>query len=150
MPSKQPVGLVSFLIILTTSVVGLYLFRPWEGVQKTQPRNIQISNNTTVISSGSGQVAQVEDVDLSTASNGLSAAAAIIEMPQGKIKFKFFPNHAPKTVARFIELVSKKFYNGLKFHRVEPGFYCSRGRPKRRWNGRFGNYHPRRILQTYS
>ncbi|MBU1102231.1 peptidylprolyl isomerase, partial [Patescibacteria group bacterium] len=37
---------------------------------------------------------------------------------------------APKTIANFIELADKKFYDGLKFHRVVPDFVIQGGDPK--------------------
>ncbi len=53
-----------------------------------------------------------------------------IETVRGKIVFQMYPDAAPKTVARLSELVSKGFYNGLTFHRVEPGFVIQGGDPK--------------------
>lgn len=38
--------------------------------------------------------------------------------------------YAPKTVANFLELVDKKFYDGLIFHRVIPGFMIQGGCPE--------------------
>lgn len=40
---------------------------------------------------------------------------------------------APQTVANFKELCAKKFYNGLRFHRVFPGTLVQTGDPKTRW-----------------
>lgn len=55
---------------------------------------------------------------------------AVIETGKGEIVFKFYPKDAPKTVANFITLAKKGFYNGLTFHRVEPGFVIQGGDPK--------------------
>jgi peptidyl-prolyl cis-trans isomerase B (cyclophilin B) len=49
---------------------------------------------------------------------------------KGVIKIKLYPEEAPKTVANFIKLIDKGFYNGLTFHRVEPGFVIQGGDPK--------------------
>ena len=38
------------------------------------------------------------------------------------MKAELFPDVAPLTVANFIELAEKGFYDGLTFHRVIPGF----------------------------
>jgi len=54
---------------------------------------------------------------------------AVIETEKGNITFKFFPNEAPKTVENFTKLANKGFYNGLTFHRVEPGFVIQGGDP---------------------
>ena len=50
-----------------------------------------------------------------------SAAGPIVvlETIKGTIEFETYPEDAPKTVARILELVKKNFYNGLRFHRVE-------------------------------
>ena len=47
---------------------------------------------------------------------------ATIEMEKGNIVFEMFPDAAPKTVERISHLIESGFYNGLKFHRVVPGF----------------------------
>lgn len=54
---------------------------------------------------------------------------AIIETDKGVIRFKFFQKEAPNTVANFVQLTNQGFYNGLTFHRVEPGFVIQGGDP---------------------
>ena len=49
---------------------------------------------------------------------------------EGDIEIELFENEAPNTVLNFITLVDKGFYNGLKFHRVLPGFMAQGGDPK--------------------
>ena len=44
-----------------------------------------------------------------------------------KIIAELYPEHAPKTVENFIELVKSGFYDGLCFHRVIPGFMIQGG-----------------------
>ena len=53
-----------------------------------------------------------------------------IETAKGNIVFEMYPDTAPKTVARITELIKKDFYNGIKFHRVVPGFVIQGGDPK--------------------
>lgn len=48
---------------------------------------------------------------------------------KGEIELELFENEAPNTVANFISLVEKEFYNGLTFHRVLPGFMAQGGCP---------------------
>ncbi len=55
---------------------------------------------------------------------------AVIETDKGNITIELFRKYAPKTVANFIDLASKGFYNGLTFHRVEPGFCIQGGDPR--------------------
>ncbi|MBN1383499.1 MAG: peptidylprolyl isomerase [Elusimicrobia bacterium] len=54
---------------------------------------------------------------------------AVIETDKGTIKFKFFEEDAPNTVENFKKLADKKFYDGLKFHRVVPNFVIQGGCP---------------------
>jgi cyclophilin family peptidyl-prolyl cis-trans isomerase len=68
-------------------------------------------------------------VDLAVDANGLSHATVVINSSEGVIKFKLYPQDAPTTVSRFVELVKKGFYNGLSFHRVVPGFVVQTGDP---------------------
>jgi len=43
--------------------------------------------------------------------------------------FTFFPDDAPMHAAAFIKLAEAGFYDGLNFHRVEPGFVIQGGDP---------------------
>jgi cyclophilin family peptidyl-prolyl cis-trans isomerase len=48
---------------------------------------------------------------------------------KGDVVVELFENEAPETVANFIHLVSDRFYDGLTFHRVLPGFMAQGGCP---------------------
>lgn len=54
---------------------------------------------------------------------------AVMQTSKGTIKLEFYAADAPNTVASFIELADSGFYNGLKFHRVIPGFVAQGGDP---------------------
>ena len=47
----------------------------------------------------------------------------------GYIVIELFDKEAPGTVQNFIDLINKGFYNGLRFHRVIPGFVAQGGCP---------------------
>src|SRR4051812_41001264 len=72
----------------------------------------------------------------------------VLETAKGTIEIETYPEEAPKTVARVIELVKKNFYNGQRFHRSEPGFLVQIGDPVSRdvsreaWWGRQGSGKP--------
>lgn len=53
----------------------------------------------------------------------------VIETDKGRIKFLLYESEAPITTANFIELAERGFYDGLTFHRVEPGFVIQGGCP---------------------
>ncbi len=48
---------------------------------------------------------------------------------------ELYDNETPITVKNFTDLISKKFYDGLKFHRVIPGFVAQGGCPNGLGNG---------------
>jgi len=52
-----------------------------------------------------------------------------LETSKGDILLELFENQAPQAVGNFISLVEKKFYHGLTFHRVLPGFMAQGGCP---------------------
>ncbi|MEN6521222.1 MAG: peptidylprolyl isomerase [Armatimonadota bacterium] len=54
----------------------------------------------------------------------------VMDTTKGTIKFALYEKDAPITTKNFIELVERKFYDGLTFHRVEPGFVIQGGDPK--------------------
>lgn len=76
--------------------------------------------------------------DLTADTNGLSKATVKITTPHGVIRYKFYSNDAPKTVARIVELIRAGFYNGLTFHRVLPGFVAQGGDPNGNGTGGSG------------
>jgi cyclophilin family peptidyl-prolyl cis-trans isomerase len=53
----------------------------------------------------------------------------VMETTKGTIKIEIFKNDAPITSANFLDLVGRGFYNGLTFHRYEPGFCIQGGDP---------------------
>lgn len=54
---------------------------------------------------------------------------ALIKTNKGDIEIKFMPKVAPMHVTSFIYLARMGFYDGLKFHRVIPGFMAQGGCP---------------------
>ncbi len=52
-----------------------------------------------------------------------------LETSAGEIVVELFENEAPNTVANFIDLVEKGFYDGTPFHRVIGGFMAQGGDP---------------------
>ena len=52
-----------------------------------------------------------------------------METTKGTIKFTLLPQYAPVHVEKFAALTRKKFYDGVVFHRVVPGFVIQGGDP---------------------
>ncbi len=54
----------------------------------------------------------------------------LLQTSRGDVLIELFEDEAPNTVANFVNLVEKGFYNGLKFHRVLDKFMAQGGCPK--------------------
>lgn len=67
--------------------------------------------------------------DLRSLAAEAKTARARISTDKGDIVFKFYPDVAPQHSAAFINLTRNGFYDGLTFHRVEPGFVIQGGDP---------------------
>ncbi len=57
---------------------------------------------------------------------------AIINTNKGVMKVSFYETDAPNTVANFVKLAKKGYYDGLKWHRVIPNFVIQGGCPNSR------------------
>ncbi len=60
----------------------------------------------------------------------LEHPTVFLEMETGDmIRLELFPEYAPNTVANFVYLAQKGFYDGLTFHRVIAGYWIQGGDP---------------------
>ena len=55
---------------------------------------------------------------------------AVFKTNKGEIRVKLYGKDAPINTGNFIELARKGFYNGTRFHRLEPGFVLQGGDPQ--------------------
>ncbi|MBR9970432.1 peptidylprolyl isomerase [Magnetospirillum sulfuroxidans] len=53
-----------------------------------------------------------------------------LDLKDGRVVIELRPDLAPNHVARIKELVREGYYDGLKFHRVIPGFMAQTGCPQ--------------------
>lgn len=56
----------------------------------------------------------------------------VIDTAKGRVEIETYPNEAPRTVEHVTALARRNFYNGLRVHRVEPGFVVQFGDPQSR------------------
>ncbi|WP_291178251.1 peptidylprolyl isomerase [Hyphomicrobium sp.] len=68
------------------------------------------------------------------------ANTVVLELKTGKVTIRLRPDLAPKHVERYKMLINEGFYNGLKFHRVIPGFMAQTGDPQ--GTGQGGSKYP--------
>jgi len=65
-----------------------------------------------------------------------------LDLKDGRVTIELYPDVAPQHVARIKELTRDGFYDGLKFHRVIPGFMAQGGDPKGNGTGGSGQNIP--------
>ncbi|MGL5042313.1 MAG: peptidylprolyl isomerase [Culicoidibacterales bacterium] len=64
-----------------------------------------------------------------TTNNGALPVVTMTMENGGIVEMELYPDIAPNTVANFASLIENKFYDGLIFHRVIPGFMVQGGDP---------------------
>jgi len=60
----------------------------------------------------------------------IQEVSAIMKTSKGDIKLRLFADKAPLTVANFVNLAKRGYYDGLTFHRVIPDFMIQGGCPQ--------------------
>ena len=60
---------------------------------------------------------------------------AIIDTSKGEIRVELNARAAPTTVANFVNLAQRGFYDGLTFHRIERNFMAQGGDPQATGSG---------------
>ena len=75
---------------------------------------------------------------------------ATIDTDKGKIVAEMYPADAPQTVNNFVFLAKDGFYDGLTFHRVEPGFVIQGGDPAGNGSGGPGYTIPAEIKRPHT
>ena len=68
--------------------------------------------------------------DTKASNAGAKKIMVSIKTSKGVIKGELFADKVPVTVANFVNLASRGFYDGLKFHRVIPDFMVQGGDPE--------------------
>lgn len=136
--------LIAIIVIL---VIGSGLFGGYIKIKQNIDESLSISptpvlgesNNETegsflgvtkdsVTQSQQKQIKQYKNFPGVLNSDQLSNKKAVIVTSKGKIEFEIFPD-APKAASNFMLLAQNKFYDGLIFHRVVPGFVAQGGDP---------------------
>ena len=74
---------------------------------------------------------------------------ATIQTARGAIVVELYSKEAPLSVTNFINLAKGGFYNGLTFHRVEPGFVIQGGDPSGNGTGGPGYTIPAEITSLH-
>lgn len=130
---KNPLAALGNLTPTPASNINLYgdqgTQSPLQGQQQTQTQQQQATPTQSVVPT-------IASTDI------ITAKMATIHTAKGDIEIEFYPKDAPKTVANFSTLAKKGYYNGLTFHRVEPGFVIQGGDPNGNGSGGYSIYGP--------
>ncbi len=101
---------------------------PESGEGRTQKPPKQFEENTVPTEVSGGAPAFLFNLKKENIEE-LKVTQVVLNLKQGKIKIKLFPEKAPITCANFVYLAEKGFYNGTLFHRVVPNFVVQGGDP---------------------
>ena len=120
---------VIMLLILATALVGLVACREakMNPTQSPVPFPSESSTPSTPVSPTATPTPTVSTTTPTTAT--ASFPLVTMETDKGTIEFILYPDTAPNTVANFISLAKKGFYDGLTFHRVVADFMIQGGDP---------------------
>ena len=67
---------------------------------------------------------------LASASGGVTNPHVTLETDRGTLDIELLPAEAPLTVAAFLDLVSRRYFDGTRWHRVVPNFVVQDGDPR--------------------
>jgi len=119
--------IMSVVIIVVAVLGGYYLFSGNGNVLQGGVTATNAQNANVLVATTTSPVATSTQAMTSTAND---AHKVTIVTNYGTIVFETYDADAPNTVANFITLADKGFYNGLIFHRVISGFMIQGGDPK--------------------
>lgn len=119
---SKKAGFVSILAGLLLIIAALSACQSPSDVKKTGAKGTEGAKKTVKEATATAQS--------SGSKTGLGLKqVAVIETAKGNIVFELYPDVAPKTVDNFVKLANQGYYDGIKFHRVEPGFVIQGGDP---------------------
>lgn len=108
------------LFILLLLLFWLFFIKFNQKATAPNNENLNINTNENLLST-------TTTVDASLPQNTMPIVK--IQTTKGDITIELFNNDAPKTVANFLTLVNKGFYDNVIFHRVISGFMIQGGDP---------------------
>lgn len=121
------------IYVLGIVVVAVILAVILTGCAKDEPKNTAQKIITNTVKSGEENTVKfdyAEAAEKQMAKPEVGETIAIIKVKGfGEMKFKFFPEVAPKAVENFITHAKEGYYDGLKFHRVIEEFMIQGGDP---------------------
>ncbi len=118
-----------FLVLLSVAIIGCNISGSGDEQVKEESASEASIEEENVEDKGEEQKNDEQASGEQNAAAG-SGPVVVIETNKGNIVFEMYPEVAPKTVENFVKLTNKGFYNGLKWHRIVPGFVIQGGDPQ--------------------
>lgn len=128
---KIIIGIIIAIVALSIGA-GLYSWKTEkEKVNTKEVKKVQTTEEETPKKEEEEEVdfKKLAEEQMSAPKKGEVVAKMTVK-GYGKIKFKFFKEHAPKAVENFVTHSKNGYYNGLTFHRVINEFMIQGGDPK--------------------
>jgi len=98
-------------------ILGTLKFSSIYSIKKLAYQKLKLKNEITKVDFNFKELLQ----------NAFKYQAAHIITNKGAFEIKFLPESAPISVGNFVKLAEEKFYDGIIFHRVVPGFVIQAG-----------------------
>lgn len=152
--NKVPFVIIGILLITAVFVAafssndGTNPLAALGDVSPTPPLNIGASGQQQTQQQAQQQQQQQQQVQptvvvpTTAVADIISATMVTIHTAKGDIELELYPNDAPKTVQNFATHAKKGYYNGITFHRVEPGFVIQGGDPNGNGTGGYSIFGP--------
>jgi len=104
---------------------------PVGGQKNAQSSSAENQNNAVKDTANAADNQQSAAKDTSATQNATpgETQTVVMETEKGNIKLELYKSDAPKTVENFLKLSNQGFYDGIRFHRIEPGFVIQAGDP---------------------
>lgn len=117
-----------YLIIVVVILILGYFLWPKKTVA---PKTNDSTNKTEDISTTNNEEKKVGNLSFqgTLEASKITNKKVVLETTKGKIEFELYADKAPITVSNFVYLAEQGYYDGLKFHRVVPGFVIQGGDP---------------------
>lgn len=119
-------GLVCVVVILAVLVLINIKVNPLP-VTEREPRGHHHDHGQSPLEAEGAEEMSPEEIERIVSE--YEGKLAVVETDFGTIKFKFYPEDAPRTVENFAQLTRKGFYKSSPFHRVVEGFVIQSGSP---------------------
>ena len=116
--------LAAVVFVIAVGVSGVASAKKYKGKEWTEPTKVEVDVNKKY--------------------------TAIIKTSKGVIECELFAKDAPLSVTNFTKLSKGNFYDGLTFHRVEPGFVIQGGDPQGTGRGGPGYTIPAEIKRKHT